>query len=120
MIGKIWSLDVFSFKSPLKDLLVGGQYTFEQLSAEDKLVQEIRGIHTKFMDFLSTKAAVTGLVHYMIQSPAPPKPLLLALSSSAVEEAGAAPLATTIPSATDDASTGITPFNHSDNQKKWP
>lgn len=64
--GDIWSTGAFSFESPLKDLLDGGEYTLEQLLAEDELLQELRGCHQKLIDFFSTEQAVTKLVQYVI------------------------------------------------------
>lgn len=66
MAGDIWSTGAFSFESPLKDLLDSGDYTTEQLLAEDELLQEIRGLHPQLINFFSTPEAVTKLVHYVI------------------------------------------------------
>jgi hypothetical protein len=91
MTGDIWSSGVFSFESPLKDLLDGGEYTLEQLLAEDELLQEIRGVHPKLMEFFASEHAVTGLVLYMIQSPH----VHVAEAAAVVEAAAAATTATT-------------------------
>jgi hypothetical protein len=66
MVGDIWSTGAFSFESPLKDLLDGGDYTMEQLLAEDELLQELRGVHPELIQFFSTPEAVTKLVEYVI------------------------------------------------------
>ncbi|GAX16733.1 serine/threonine-protein phosphatase 6 regulatory subunit 3 [Fistulifera solaris] len=66
MAGDIWSTGAFSFESPLKDLLDSGDYTTEQLLAEDELLQEIRGLHPQLISFFSTPEAVTKLVRYVI------------------------------------------------------
>ena len=73
--GDIWSTSAFSFESPLKDLLDGGEYSLQQLLAEDELLQELRGVHPKLVTFFSTAAAVTQLVHYIVD----PKPLALGM-----------------------------------------
>lgn len=63
--GDIWSTGAFSFESPLKDLLDRGDYTLEELLAEDELLQELRGMHPQLIDFFSTEEAVVGLVKYV-------------------------------------------------------
>jgi hypothetical protein len=68
--GDIWSTGAFSFESPLKDLLDAGDFTLEQLLAEDELLQEMRGVHPKLMAYFQTEAAVTKLVQYLILPPA--------------------------------------------------
>jgi len=67
--GDIWSTGAFSFESPLKDLLDSGEFTLEQLLAEDELLQEVRGCHQKLIDFFTTEQAVTKLVQYVILPP---------------------------------------------------
>ena len=67
--GDIWCNGAFSFESPLKDLLDSGEYTLEQLLAEDELLQELRGVHPQLVEFLSTQEAVTGLVKYVTLPP---------------------------------------------------
>jgi len=66
MVGDIWSTGAFSFESPLKELLDSGNYTMEQLLAEDELLQELRGVHPQLIQFFSTPEAVTNLVKYVI------------------------------------------------------
>jgi hypothetical protein len=63
--GDIWCSGAFSFDSPLKDLIDTGEYTLEQLLAEDELLQELRGVHPQLVEFFSTEQAVTGLVKYV-------------------------------------------------------
>jgi hypothetical protein len=65
--GDIWSTGAFSFESPLKDLLDRGDFTLQELLAEDELLQELRGMHPQLIEFLSTEEAVVGLVEYVIQ-----------------------------------------------------
>jgi hypothetical protein len=67
--GDIWCTGAFSFESPLKDLLDSGEYTLEQLLAEDELLQELRGVHPELIKFFSTEEAVTGLIKYVIMPP---------------------------------------------------
>lgn len=69
MTGDIWCSGAFSFESPLKDLLDSGEYTLEQLLAEDELLQELRGVHPQLIEFFSTEAAVTGLINYVTLPP---------------------------------------------------
>lgn len=69
MNGDIWCSDAFSFDSPLKDLLESGEYTLEQLLAEDELLQELRGLHPQLIDFFSSEEAVAGLIQYIILPP---------------------------------------------------
>jgi hypothetical protein len=69
LTGDIWSTGAFSFESPLKDLLDSGNFTLEQLLAEDELLQEMRGVHPKLMAYFQTEAAVTKLVQYLILPP---------------------------------------------------
>ena len=76
--GDIWCNGVFSFESPLKDLLDSGEYTLDQLLAEDELLQELRGVHPQLIEFFSSEEAVAGLIRYVIL---PPK-----YFSSAIEE----------------------------------
>ena len=71
--GDIWTTGAFSFESPLKDLLDSDQYTLEQLLAEDELLQELRGLHPKLLDFFSSEQAVTQLVEYVISKPSVPE-----------------------------------------------
>lgn len=73
LTGDIWSTGAFSFESPLKDLLDSGSYTVEQLLAEDELLQEIRGVHPKLIEFFSKASSITKLIEYIIQEP-PEKP----------------------------------------------
>jgi len=68
-VADIWSTGAFSFESPLKDLLDSGDYTLEQLLAEDELLQELRGLHPKLIRYLTTEQAVTQLVQYVILGP---------------------------------------------------
>ena len=67
--GDIWCNGAFDFESPLKDLLDSGEYTMEQLLAEDELLQEIRGVHPQLIEFFSTEEAVTMLIQYIILPP---------------------------------------------------
>jgi hypothetical protein len=64
--GDIWSTGAFSFESPLKDLLDSGEFTVEDLLAQDELLQELRGVHPKLIAYFSTERAVTQLVQYLI------------------------------------------------------
>jgi len=67
--GDIWCSGAFSFESPLKDLLDSGEYTLEQLLAEDELLQELRGVHPQLIELFSTEKAVTALVKYVTLPP---------------------------------------------------
>lgn len=67
--GDIWCNDAFDFESPLKDLLDSGDFTLEQLLAEDELLQELRGVHPKLAGFFSSEEAVSGLIQYIILPP---------------------------------------------------
>ncbi|GKY96440.1 hypothetical protein MPSEU_000603500 [Mayamaea pseudoterrestris] len=99
--GDIWNTGAFSFESPLKDLLDSGDYTLEQLLAEDELLQELRGLHPKLIEFLSTEQAVTQLIHYVID----PKPISMGMggrTAVATEEEAAAAAA----AKSDDESNG--------------
>ena len=62
--GDIWCSGAFSFESPLKDLLDSGEYTLEQLLAEDELLQELRGLHPQLIEFFNSEKAVAGLARY--------------------------------------------------------
>ena len=64
--GDIWCNGAFDFESPLKDLLDSGEYTMEQLLAEDELLQELRGVHPQLIEFFSTEEAVARLIQYII------------------------------------------------------
>jgi hypothetical protein len=66
MAGDIWSTGAFSFESPLKELLDTGEYTIEQLLAEDELLQELRGVHPQLIQYFSSPESVTKLVQYII------------------------------------------------------
>jgi hypothetical protein len=66
MMGDIWSTGAFSFESPLKDLLDSGNYTLEQLLAEDELLQELRGLHPVLLDFFSNPHVVADLVRHAV------------------------------------------------------
>lgn len=67
--GDIWCNGAFDFESPLKDLLDSGDYTLEQLLAEDELLQELRGVHPQLIEFFSSEEAVAGLIQYIILPP---------------------------------------------------
>ena len=67
--GDIWCNGAFSFESPLKDLLDSGEYTLDQLLAEDELLQELRGMHPQLIEFFSSEEAVAGLIRYIISPP---------------------------------------------------
>ena len=69
MTGDIWSTGAFAVESPLKDLLDSGNYSLEQLLAEDELLQELRGLHPQLLDYFSTEEVVTSLVRYLILDP---------------------------------------------------
>jgi hypothetical protein len=71
----IWSTGDFSFESPLKDLLDSGDYTLEQLLAEDELLQELRGLHPVLMQYFSTERNLTKLLLYVTQQMPPPSSL---------------------------------------------
>ena len=64
--GDIWSTGAFSFESPLKDLLDGGEYTTEDLLAQDELLQELRGLHPTLTQYFGTEQAVTQLLQYVV------------------------------------------------------
>ena len=72
--GDIWCSGAFSFESPLKDLLDSGEYTIDQLLAEDELLQELRGVHPQLIEFFSTEEAVASLIQYIILPPNAPAP----------------------------------------------
>ena len=86
--GDIWCTGAFSFESPLKDLLDSGEYTLEQLLAEDELLQELRGVHPELIKFFSTEEAVTGLIKYVIHPPggSPPEGFLSFVNPSKKQE----------------------------------
>ncbi len=67
--GDIWCNGAFDFESPIKDLLESGEYTMEELLAEDELLQEMRGVHPQLIQFFSTEEAVATLVQYIILPP---------------------------------------------------
>ena len=106
--GDIWSTNAFSsYESPLKDLLDRQNYTVEDLLQEDELLQELRGCHDVLIAYLSTEAAVTKLVQYVIQPPPLPLPVVVAAAASSPPE-----------SLTTNASistTGTSNANHSSN-----
>jgi hypothetical protein len=80
--GDIWCSGAFSFDSPLKDLLDSGEYTLEQLLAEDELLQELRGMHPQLIEFLSSEESVAGLIQYVVLPPgASPPPTFASVSS---------------------------------------
>ena len=83
--GDIWCSGAFSFESPLKDLLDSGEYTLEQLLAEDELLQELRGMHPQLIEFLSSEESVAGLLQYVILPPGAPPPKTFASVSSHCE-----------------------------------
>jgi SIT4 phosphatase-associated protein len=64
--GDIWSSGVFLFESPLKDLLDSGVFTVEDLLNEDELLQELRGLEPRLMQFLSQPSSVTCLIQHVI------------------------------------------------------
>lgn len=74
LTGDIWSSGAFSFESPLRELLDSGEYSIEQLLVEDELLQEIRGVHPKLIEYFSTPQAVTKLVYYVTLPPDTPVP----------------------------------------------
>lgn len=67
--GDIWSTGAFAFESPLKDLLDSGNYTTEDLLAEDELLQELRGLHPTLTQYFGSEAVVTELLTYVILGP---------------------------------------------------
>jgi len=67
--GDIWCNGAFDFESPLKDLLDSGDYTLEQLLAEDELLQELRGVHPQLIEFFSSEEVIAGLIQYIILPP---------------------------------------------------
>ena len=75
--GDIWSSGVFSFDSPLKDLLdSGNDYSLEDLLAEDELLQELRGQHETLLAYFATPEAVTKLIFYITLPPDAPIPAI--------------------------------------------
>jgi len=69
MNGDFFCNGAFNFDSPLKDLLDSGNYSLEQILAEDELLQEIRGMNPQLIDFLTTEEAVAGLIQYIVLAP---------------------------------------------------
>uniref|UniRef100_A0A7S2YQH3 Uncharacterized protein n=1 Tax=Entomoneis paludosa TaxID=265537 RepID=A0A7S2YQH3_9STRA len=65
LTGDIWSTGAFSFESPLKDLLDSGDYTLEQLLAEDELLQELRGLHPTLIEYFAQEQSVKKLIRYI-------------------------------------------------------
>jgi hypothetical protein len=83
--GDIWCSGAFSFESPLKDLLDSGEYTLEQLLAEDELLQELRGMHPQLIEFLSSEESVAGLIQYAMIPPEAPPPSSFASAASHID-----------------------------------
>ncbi|KAG7355772.1 SIT4 phosphatase-associated protein [Nitzschia inconspicua] len=84
--GDIWCSGAFSFESPLKDLLDSGEYTLEQLLAEDELLQELRGMHPQLIEFLSSEESVAGLIQYAILPPEGTPPHKLSSPASHIDQ----------------------------------
>jgi hypothetical protein len=72
MTGDIWSTGAFAIESPMKDILDSGNFTMEQLLAEDELLQELRGLHPQLLDYFATEEAVASLIQYLILDPKSP------------------------------------------------
>lgn len=107
--GDIWSTGAFaSFESSLKDLLDSGDYTLDQLLAEDELLQELRGCHQPLMAYFSTEQAVAKLVQYVILAPTPsPAPTQLLTKENDANAAQPPPKTTTPPLEVDAERTGF-------------
>eukprot|EP00978_Attheya_sp_CCMP212_P005544 scaffold12435_cov51-Attheya_sp.AAC.5 len=64
--GDIWSTTAFAFDSPLKDLLDSENYTLEQLLEEDELLQELRSMHPRLVNYFSDPETVERLLRMML------------------------------------------------------
>ena len=87
MTGDIWSTGAFAIESPLKDILDSGDFTIEQLLAEDELLQELRGLHPQLLEYFSSEEAVTSLVRYLILDRNAPLPTPVSEFTSPTEDA---------------------------------
>lgn len=66
VVADIWSTGAFAMESPLRDLLDSDDFTLEQLLSEDELLQEIRGLDMRLLDYISQEHIVAQLIQYVI------------------------------------------------------
>lgn len=76
--GDIWSTGIFSYESPLKDLLDSGNFELEDLLAEDELLQELRS-NERLAAYFADRNVILKLLSYIVSNdinePEEPPPL---------------------------------------------
>lgn len=68
--GDIWGSNGFLFTSPINDILDKENFTLTELLQEDEIIQEVKSLNTKLVDFLSQEDTIGNLIEYITVKPA--------------------------------------------------
>mmetsp|Transcript_1429 Transcript_1429/g.1835 ORF Transcript_1429/g.1835 Transcript_1429/m.1835 type:complete len:819 (-) Transcript_1429:283-2739(-) len=69
--GDIWGSNGFLFTSPINDILEKENFTLIELLQEDEIIQEVKSLNTKLIDFLAQEDTVQDLIRYIKEKPGP-------------------------------------------------
>ncbi|CAM9728964.1 unnamed protein product, partial [Ectocarpus fasciculatus] len=67
--GDIWSSAGFAFVSPINDILDKDSFTLEEILAQDEVLQEVKSLNIKLVDFLSKESSVRDMMTYLADPP---------------------------------------------------
>ncbi|CAN0216939.1 unnamed protein product, partial [Ectocarpus sp. 8 AP-2014] len=67
--GDIWSSAGFAFVSPINDILDKDSFSLEEILAQDEVLQEVKSLNIKLVDFLSKKSSVRDMMSYLADPP---------------------------------------------------
>ncbi|CAN0217938.1 unnamed protein product, partial [Ectocarpus sp. 6 AP-2014] len=67
--GDIWSSAGFAFVSPINDILDKDSFSLEEILAQDEVLQEVKSLNIKLVDFLSKESSVRDMMSYLADPP---------------------------------------------------
>eukprot|EP00752_Nemacystus_decipiens_P007482 g6684.t1 len=67
--GDIWSSAGFAFVSPINDILDKESFTLEEILAQDEVLQEVKSLNIKLVDFLSKESSIREMIAYLAEPP---------------------------------------------------
>ncbi|CAM9458265.1 unnamed protein product [Sphacelaria rigidula] len=67
--GEIWSSAGFAFVSPINDILDKDDFTLEEILAQDEVLQEVKSLNVKLVEFLCKEESVRQMMAYIAEAP---------------------------------------------------
>ncbi|CAN0058980.1 unnamed protein product, partial [Scytosiphon promiscuus] len=67
--GDIWSSAGFAFVSPINDILDKDTFTLEEILAQDDVLQEVKSLNIKLVDFLSKESSIREMMAFLADPP---------------------------------------------------